>query len=542
MQVKIVAFLLLVGLAQLVKADKYYVYFSDKKGQELDPYEYFHPKAIERRIKNGIPLVQKSDLPVNPNYIAQIAELSDSLTVVSRWFNLVCIYANENAIESIEKLPYIDNVILAEPRKLLMAKKDSSLEITDEELLSIEYQLSSLGHELFKEKGLSGKEINIAVFDAGFTKADEHQGLSHLRIIKSYDFVQKDNDPFHGSSHGTSVLGNIGGRFKGKRLGMAPDANFLIARTERHFLEYASEEENWLAAAEWADKNGADIISSSLGYTNTRYFIENMDGTSLVAQAAMMAFSKGIIVICSAGNEGDNSWKYIGTPADADSVLAIGGVSPNTGLRINFSSYGPNAKGQLKPNITACAKTFTCSASGYEIAYGTSFSTPLVAGFIACVLQAKPGLKNDEVFELIQQSGHLYPYSDYSHGFGMPQAKTIFGERDSIKYEFKIESFGKNTFQMIPIDSNAVNKDSFCAYFRNERIHTKIETISGKTIYYTAAKPWFGGSKQELTWPRANIYTSIQHVEPNKKYVITVFTKGFQAKKEFTWQSSDYYY
>ncbi|MFY0673585.1 MAG: S8 family serine peptidase [Bacteroidia bacterium] len=537
-----VVFLFIVFIAQAAKADKYYIYFADKAGQTLDPYEYFNTKAIERRVKCRVPLVQKSDLPVNPNYISRIEELSDSLSVVSRWLNMVCVYANHNGIEEIRKLPFVDLVEKAKSRCLLLSNSDSINALGDDEKLSLAYQLNSLGYQEYKARNYTGSGVTIAVFDAGFTKANEHVGLAHLNVLSSYDFVQKDNNPFHGSTHGTSVLGNIGGRYNEQPIGMAQNANYLLARTERHFLEMASEEENWLAAAEWADKNGADIISSSLGYTNTRYFREDMNGTSLVAKAAMLAFSKGIIVVNSAGNEGDNEWKYIGTPADADSVLAVGGVSPKTGLRIDFSSYGPNAKGQLKPNVTACAKTFTCSPSGYEIAYGTSFSAPLVAGFIACAIEAKPNLNHKQLFELIQQSSHLYPYSDYSHGYGIPQAKAIFGQMDSIKYEYKIESFGKNSFHIIPKDSSKVNKDSFCTYFKEVRIHTKIETISGKTLYYSAANPWFDWRENINSWPRANIYTSIQHVEPDKKYVITVFAKGFQAKKEFTWQSNDYYF
>ena len=168
-------------------------------------------------------------------------------------------------------------------------------------------------------------------------------------------------------------------------MGLATGANFLLAITEVS-SEPFSEEENWLAAVEWAYKNGADIISSSLGYTNNRYFTKDMDGKkSFVVKAASLAARKGMLVINAAGNDGDSEWKVISTPADADSILTIGGVSPETNLHINFSSYGPTADGRMKPNVSAFGEAVVANTKGnVEIAFGTSFATPLVAGFAAC--------------------------------------------------------------------------------------------------------------------------------------------------------------
>jgi hypothetical protein len=219
------------------------------------------------------------------------------------------------------------------------------------------------------------------------------------------------------------VLSCIAGMHEGKKIGLATDAEFLLARTEYKTKEPFSEEEYWLAAAEWADKNGAQIINSSLGYMHQRYFPKEMDGhTSLVSRAARMAVRKGILVVNSMGNEGAGDWKVLITPADVDSVLSIGGINPNTGYHTNFSSFGPSADHSRKPNVSAFGHVMAASSSGMEQTQGTSFSSPLVAGFAACVLSANPNYKNMHLFNEIEKSGSLYPFYDYAHGYGVPQA------------------------------------------------------------------------------------------------------------------------
>ena len=292
-----------------------------------------------------------------------------------------------------------------------------------------QHQIARMGGDYFKEAQLTGKGIRIAVFDAGFPGVDTHPAFEHVRknIVATYDFTKKSENVYRGHWHGTAVLSNIAGKMGDMPLGLAPDAEFLLAITELARREPFWEEETWRQAVDWAYENGAQIISSSLGYGNHRYFPENMDGqTSFVAKAAQIAAEKGILVINAAGNEGSKkSWEALITPSDVETVLCVGGIDPKTEIRSSFSSLGPSADGRLKPNI--CANSTTVAAvpkrKKFRTVNGTSFATPLVTGFAACVWQAHPELKAQDIFKLIQQSGDLYPYYDYAHGYGVPNAR-----------------------------------------------------------------------------------------------------------------------
>ena len=410
--------------------------FVDKQEQGFDPYEYFDAKAIERRQKHGLPLSHFTDWPVTSVYVAGVQQLVDSITVVTRWFNGVVVHANHQQLAQVGQLAYVRKV------ELMDALEGHVAEVTiPEDTTNYNYwyelrakQLAVFGDSLLEDAGLNGAGVRIAVFDAGFRNANVHPAFQHMRdnnrILKTWDFRKKDDNPYRSSSHGTSVLSNIGGMVRGLKLGLATEAEFLLARTEVVMSERIREQEYWLAAAEWADKHGADIINSSLGYTQRNYFKHQLDGkTTIITRAANMAASKGMLVVNSAGNEGADNWHMIGAPADADSVLAIGGVKPEFGWHSDFSSFGPTADKRMKPNVSAFGTAAVAGAGGLRTATGTSFSSPLVAGFAACIMQAKPELTNMELFYQIEQSATLYPYFDYAHGFGVPQAGHVLNKK-----------------------------------------------------------------------------------------------------------------
>ncbi|MBT9392460.1 S8 family serine peptidase [Hymenobacter sp. NST-14] len=413
-------------------ATRYWVTFRDKAGQQFRPAAYFSPAAQARRRRQHLPAADSTDFPVRPDYLARVRAATDSVTLVSRWFNAVACRATPAQAARLRALPGVRSVQEWAVRPLLPADRSAAaaaapLSAADRTLAR--QQTAALGAADFRRAGLTGQGLRIAIFDVGFSGTDRHPAFARLRrrgaIVATYDFLRRTSNVYQGGTHGTQVLSCIAGRLPDSTaLGLAPDAEFLLARTEQMHREKYAEEEAWLAAAEWADRNGADIINSSLGYTDRRYFPEQMDGrTSLVARAAELAVRKGMLVVNAAGNAGDDpQWHTVGTPADGDSVLAVGGIDPLTFLHLDFSSYGPAPGGRLKPNVAAFGVAITAVPGGYNRTEGTSFASPLVAGFAACVWQQQRSLTVMELFGRLQESGSLYPYFDYAHGYGLPRA------------------------------------------------------------------------------------------------------------------------
>ncbi|TGE04252.1 S8 family serine peptidase [Hymenobacter fodinae] len=413
---------------------RFWVVFTDKKGQQFSPTHYFAPQALARRQRQHLPIADSTDFPVRPAYVASVQQQVSSVLLVSRWFNAVACQATPAQAASVRLLPGVRSVEALPEAALLPAERlvedqgaSMTLSATDRQLAR--RQTLSLGGREFQVARLTGQGVRIAIFDVGFNGADQHVAFAHLRqrkaIVGTYDFLKHSPNVYQGGTHGTEVLSCIAGRLPDSTyLGLAPQAEFLLARTEQMYRERYAEELAWLAAAEWADRNGADIINSSLGYTTRRYFPEQMNGrTSLVARAAELAVRKGILVVNAAGNDGDDrQWRTVGTPADGDSVLAVGGIDPDTYLHIDFSSYGPTADKRLKPNVAAFGTVMAAAPGGYVRTQGTSFSSPLMAGFAACVLQQQRNLPVMTLFRQLQEAGSLYPYFDYAHGYGMPRA------------------------------------------------------------------------------------------------------------------------
>lgn len=430
----------------LFASQLYWVFFKDKAHTSFNPYTYFDPKAIERRLHHGITLFDHTDFPLNQEYVSEVLGLSDSMIFSSRWFNAILVFVSEKNLTEIEKFSFVKEVIEAEfgRSEPCNSSEEENYSLKDLDLMIS--QTESMGASFFRNAGLNGKGVRIAIFDAGFPGVDKHPAFAHLRdsnkIILTHDFVRNNYFVYGYNGHGTAVLSCIAGKKDAFQVGMATGSEFLLARTERAKLEPFSEEVNWLAAVEWADKNGADIINSSLGYTYHRYFREDMDGKkSFISRAANMAASKGILVVNAAGNDGTTKWKKLGTPADADSVLAIGGIDPETGIHTRFSSYGPTADMRRKPNVSAFGHVFAAKEKGFDNTQGTSFSSPLVAGFAACAMQSRPGIRNMELFAEIEKSSTLYPYYDYSHGYGIPQASYFTNEKKEVlpSFDFQVK-------------------------------------------------------------------------------------------------------
>ena len=432
----------------------YWVFLADKQGTSFDPYGYFDAKAIKRYQLNGADLYDISNYPLNQHYVEGVNALATEEVGLSRWMNAMGVMATPEQAAAIEALPYVVRVQPIAANGMTLTEysdptNSRSSGLTDIAIVDgpLEAQLVRMGGKAFRDKGIDGKGIRVAVFDGGFPQVNTHKAFKHLRdegrIVKTWNFCNNKENVYGWNSHGTMTLSCIAGRMGDRDLGLATGAEFLLARTEIE-SEPFKEEIWWQMAVEWADKNGANIISSSLGYGKERHYTRDMDGTSYVAKAGNLAARKGILVCNSAGNEADDKqWKTIITPADADSVLCVGGIenSLTNYNHIEFSSYGPSADGRLKPNVCAFGYARTAntgrSDTNYHYVHGTSFSCPLVAGFAACAMQAMPGKTAMEMFHLIEQSGDLYPYADYAFGYGVPQATFFVGGRKPVEPTFR---------------------------------------------------------------------------------------------------------
>ena len=460
----LIAIFALLSGSMLAQDKCFWVFFTDKNDTQFDPYTYFDAKAIARYQQCGAYLYDISNYPLNGSYVDAVGSYSTEVFGESRWLNAVGIEATDDNAALIAQLPFVARVQEIVSNGTL-ASRDSDPSLTNVESDDLRGtkqsrydviennptdiltdQLKRFGGQYFVDKGINGKGLRICVMDGGFPKVDTHPAFKHLRdnhqILKTYNFPNKKDDVYGWSTHGTMVLSCIAGiNDDGQMLGLATGAEFLLARTEID-PEPFKEEVWWAQGAEWADKNGADIINSSLGYGKDRHWTKDMDGTSYVAKAANKAVEKGILICNSAGNEGDDDrWMTIITPADAENVICVGGIRASLEYyqHISFSSFGPTADKRRKPDVVAFGHAKVAKPSGgFTEADGTSFASPLTAGFCACAWQTKRDLTALQMKAEILKSCDLYPYYDYAYGYGVPQAAYFTGDLKPAERSFNL--------------------------------------------------------------------------------------------------------
>jgi len=476
---------LFICAATMSAQELYWVIFTDKQHDGFNPYEYFDAKAIARYQQAGADLYDETNYPVNASYVNDVTALATEYVGESRWFNATAVVADGEQIAAIRSLPFVADV------QQIHCDADlaevSEMETPNQKIESNSFieQVSIMQGQKFYSAGYTGKGVRIAVFDGGFDGVDTHEAFSHLfknnQIVKTWDFVKKKENVYLGHYHGRMVLSCIAG-IQGDTtlLGLAPDAQFLLARTEVK-TEIRKEEVWWVQALEWADQNGADIVNSSLGYGDSRYYAKDMDGkTSYVAKGAATAADKGILVCTAMGNEGSKSeWKVLVTPADVDKVLSVGAVT-DLNHRAYYSSIGPTADGRLKPNVVAKGYDLVAeSSSNYGYNSGTSFATPMVTGFAACVKQMHPDYTAMQLLKEIEKSGNHYPYFDYSYGYGVPQAGYFFGEKSQTE-SFKLYE-DEDYVYLIPTNMNIPEES-------DNQVYIKIDETGNEEV--GPYRPW----------------------------------------------------
>ena len=420
----------------------YRISLTDKNGT---PYSLNHPtrfltrRAVERRKRQGYS-VDSTDLPVSPRYIRMVRREGVSIIGKSRWQNTLLIRVKDTTlVEGIRQLPCVKgsklvwlspDSITPETRGKILDHFEPHDSVANEIYGTAAEQIYNLKGDQLHKAGMLGKGMMIAILDGGFKNADLIPELKKIDIRGWHDFVSP-NDPqlFSETDHGTKVLSIMGTYHPHVFIGTAPKASYWLLRSEDQQTEQEVEEDYWTMAAEFADSVGCDVINSSLGYTEydhkwMSYKQWQLDGqTAFVSRSAAMLAQKGIVLCNSAGNSGMGPWKKIGVPADADHILTVGAISDtDTNSIAAFSSIGPSQDGRVKPDVVALgAPTRVISGRGsITSSMGTSFSSPVVCGLVACLWQAMPHKTALEIIDIIRSTGHNHQHPDNIYGYGVP--------------------------------------------------------------------------------------------------------------------------
>jgi len=500
-------FFILFGLfySHRSQAQEYYwVGFSDKKDTPFSlssPEEYLSERAIQRRIRQNI-TIDSLDLPANRNYIDEVVKIGATFIHSSKWLNGITIKAEIDSFAiQVSKLPFVKEVQLTKGpvKKSAIQKFNETSEVEnfpiDNSLYGPSvYQTSILNGQFLHNQNYRGQGMQIAVLDGGFYNADKYAAMDSLwadkQILGTKDFVDPTVDFYQTHYHGMSVLSCMGGNVPGKLTGTAPKASYWLIRSEDTGSEFLIEEDNWVAAAEFADSAGVDIINSSLGYYNfdnaeMNHPFEEMDGkTTRVTRGANIAASKGILVFSSAGNEGnnvgENAWKNIVAPSDGEKVIGVGAVNKDS-VPAGFTSQGPAYGGKTKPNVTALGwNTYLQKSDGtFGFLNGTSFSSPVMAGMAACSWQSQPLATAEQVKKAIEMSAHIYENPNDLMGFGIPDMHRAWQLLQNLSTSTSEISKQWTAFPNPVSDVLILQKNS--NHFQNE-INIEIYTIEGKLV------------------------------------------------------------
>jgi len=511
--VALVFFLLVLTITAQVAPDKYFVEFTDKDNSPYSidrPWEFLSLRALDRRAVSGIP-IEFNDLPVTPDYVLAVNLIGVEVITRSKWFNGITIYTTDpTKITEIELLPFVNlvvkNVVKPTPAEPVPDKfaieqapviplntvSGVPLKIFDSASYGLSYtQSHMLRTDLLHSLGFRGEGIVIAILDAGFNLVDELAPFDSLwannQILGTRDFVTPGGNVFVGHTHGMAVLSIMGGYVPGQLIGTAPKADYWLLRSEDGGSEYLIEEYNWVCAAEFADSAGADIINSSLGYTvfndsTQNHTCADMTGnTTPVTRGANIAFSKGILVVNSAGNEGNNpNWQCVSAPADGTDVLGIGAVD-SLGQYASFSSKGVVDGSYVKPNVSAMGRLTVISAPDGTITRGsgTSFSSPVMAGSAACLWQAFPYYSNATVKLAIEESASLFTNPNIFVGYGIPNLFEAY-ERltgiDQVSRERSMVVYPNPSFGNEPLNVNITTSAT-------QTLQLQVVDITGKQIF-----------------------------------------------------------
>ena len=413
---------------------KYRISLKDKASTDYSlqkPEMYLSKKSIERRKRQGLE-IDSTDLPVCKKYVDAIRKKGVHVLVTGKWDNFVTVSCNDSMlIAEIAGLPFVRSTERVWRGVAKRASERDSLinkPLRTDSLYGPAITQIKMSHaDRLHEAGFKGQGMTIAVIDAGFHNVDKIEAMKNINILGTRDFVNPEADIYAESSHGMSVLSCMAMNQPNVMIGTAPEASYWLLRSEDEYSENLVEQDYWAAAIEFADSVGVDLVNTSLGYYSfddptKNYRYRDLNGHyALMSREAAKAADKGIVVVCSAGNSGSGSWKKITPPGDAENVITVGAVN-KYGVLAPFSSVGNTADGRVKPDVVAVGLGSDVMGTDGNLrhANGTSFSSPIMCGMVACLWQACPELTAKEIIELVRRSGDRAVFPDNIYGYGIP--------------------------------------------------------------------------------------------------------------------------
>lgn len=421
------------------------LFLRDKTGTPYtltDPSKYLSYKAIERRQRQHLP-IDSTDLPIHPDYLREIRETGVHIDAVSKWNNTVLIRLQDTTLlQRIAELPYITKYkkVWTEPDSIPLPSKDrikllaNTYKYKDDKYYGeAQTQIEMLNGTYLHNEGYKGKGISIAIIDAGYFNADKIKALQKAKITGTHDFIDPNSDIYAQNEHGMKVLSCLASNEPYAIVGTAPEASYWLLRSENSNSESLAEEDYWASAIEFADSVGVDIVNTSVGYyryddPSQNFKYKDLDGkTMMISRTASMAAGKGMIICCSAGNTGTESWKKITIPADADHILSIGSVDRSRTVSL-FSAVGNTADNRIKPDIMGLGSWCAVLGINGNVTHGsgTSFSSPIVCGMIACLWEAFPIYTAEEMMHIVRMCSDNIPHPDNVYGYGIPDFRKAY--------------------------------------------------------------------------------------------------------------------
>ncbi len=503
----VLPFFFLIGFIVSAQTESAWIYFNDKQNVSAalaNPITILSQAALDRKNLHGTP-IDSRDVPVNESYISQIkTALGITVFAKSKWFNCIFVNGTQTDISALASFSFVDHIEFADPalngnprsykRPIATNENFNKFGITtDFDYGAAANQVEMLHVDYLHEQGYTGEGILMAILDAGFPNVETNEAFQRMRdngdLKNGYDFVDRETNEFAftGSSHGAQVLSCITGFITDEYTGTAPDASVILYRTEDVGSEMPVEMAYWVEAAERADSLGVFVINSSLGYNNfnnSNYSFQttDMDGeTAFISKGATLAFEKGMLVVSSAGNSGNNDWGIITAPADSPGAFTVGAVDADENYA-SFSSRGPTADGRVKPDVAARGSSAAVinPSGNISSASGTSFSSPIMAGAVASLWQADPSKTNAEIMQIVRESASQFQNPDIFLGYGIPNFQVAL---ENLSSE---ENMMQTSISVYP---NPVNNTLFIkSPNKNNFASLEIFSITGKRILHSVLK------------------------------------------------------